>query len=171
MKEAHGSHEVSLDNFVRSELPRLYRVAVRMTGSRDLADDLVGTSLMHAAKAWNTFDGRFPIAWIHRIMLNVYLRQNQRDQHYKAVSLDAISDEPSGENVHTVVSEKLESRAILASLDLISADHKAIIILCDIEDLNYDEVAQILEISRGTVASRLHRARKALVMVHGLKTC
>ncbi len=155
-----------LDTFVRSELPRLYRIAVRMTGSRDQADDLVGITLMYAAKSWKDFDGRFPIAWLHRIMQNAYIRLNQNELKHQTIALEQVAEKESRTDIHQETLQRIEIVSLMESLHKLSPDHRAVITLCDIEEINYDQVALILEIPRGTLCSRLYRARRALIALH-----
>ena len=162
-KSIHSQQKVDLDEFVRAELPRLYRIAQRLTATADQADDLVGITLLNAAKAWKEFDGAYPLAWLHRIMQNAYIRESQKQFKQRGVDLDLVAEQESSQNIHIELESKMQTEMILRSLSKLSAEHRVVITLCDIEELNYEEVAKVLNIPRGTLCSRLHRARKMLV--------
>ncbi|MBL8048700.1 MAG: sigma-70 family RNA polymerase sigma factor [Chthonomonas sp.] len=153
----------ALCKLVRTELARLYRVAFRLTGSSVRAEDLVGTTLHAAAKAWDHFDGAHPSAWLLRIMTNANFRQGSIEARHRHAHLDSISEEASPHAVDEIVMHRLATSEVLAGLLQLNPDQQMVIILCDIEEMSYDEVALALEIPRGTVCSRLYRARRALI--------
>jgi RNA polymerase sigma-70 factor (ECF subfamily) len=161
---------VSSDAFRRyvvPELPVLLRVARRITGNATDAEDLVQETVLRAYRAVDRFDGRYPRAWLLTILRNTWRNMNRR---VRPRLLDAEDDEllvpaagadrRSGAEEH-VVDDMLDAD-LAAELRDLSANHRAVVTLVDIDGLTYQEAADLLGVPTGTVMSRLHRARKRL---------
>jgi len=159
---ARLSSRDALCDLVRVELSRLYRVAHRLTGNSTRAEDLVGATLLAAAKGWAGFDGAHPSAWLIRIMTNTNFRLGTTEAKHRHAVLDSIPNEPVVTTTETMILNRITAETVLEGLQKLSAEQRMVIILCDIEELTYEEVALALDIPRGTVCSRLYRARKAL---------
>ena len=158
---------------------RAFNLAYRLTGSRDDAAEAVQEAFLKAYRGLNGFRGDSSFyTWFFRIMVNV-VRSGQR---FRAVrpqehSLDAAprrdgSDTPRGPRIADIPARdpdpseeaaRMERKKLveeaLAELD---ADQRTIIVLRDIEGRGYADIAWLLGCPRGTVKSRLHRARMAL---------
>lgn len=147
---------------VRAELPLLYRVAFRITGRADEAEELVAQTLYQAARGWSGFDGRYPSAWLIRILHNAYFKMLKTAQRFEVDDLDLIGDVDAGQDVHREVVLRWSQEIILSALNRLSTEFRLAIILCDIEEMSYDEVQEALGIPRGTLCSRLHRARRQM---------
>lgn len=158
MEACTGDRE-KLNRLVRTELPRLYRIALRFTGSRSEAEDLVSQTLLQAVKGWDGFDGRYPMAWLVKIMTHTLAKTRSMAATLPLQNAEAI---PESRSIEDEVILRTSLDAILKALDELSEEHKMVITLCDIEQLSYAEVSEALDIPAGTIASRLFRARKAL---------
>jgi RNA polymerase sigma-70 factor (ECF subfamily) len=143
------------------ELPVLYRVARRLTLDDSEAEDLVGQSLLLAAKAWNSFDGRFARSWLIRILKNEHLATRRRKASKPEAALDDV-DEPSDEGFWEEVSWRAVGSQVMAELDKLPAEYRMAVALCDVEQLSYEEAAAAMDVPIGTVRSRLFRGRKLL---------
>jgi RNA polymerase sigma-70 factor (ECF subfamily) len=140
----------------------LFRMATRMLADAGKAEDVVQEVYLQAWKSFDRFEtGTNCRAWLFRILFNSI-------HHYrrKWFNLRFVKD---GEDVLEFaqaaplpVGEKLTDKEVLAALDAIPADFRAVVLLADVEEFAYKEVAQILNIPIGTVMSRLSRARKLL---------
>lgn len=151
---------MSLSGFegaVCREIEILYRVAFRLTQHHDDAEDLVGQTLLKAASAWPTFDGRHLRSWLIRILRNAYSNSLRNPG-----SATLLTDLPSQLDVHREVAERIEHAAILLALNQLPRDQRLAIVLCDIEELSYGDAAIALGVPLGTLQSRLFRARKSL---------
>ncbi len=155
---------------VLAELPVLLRVARRLTRDAADAEDLVQDTLVRAYRAFDRFDGRYPRAWLLTILRNTHsnqLRKRRPDLMDDEVA-GRIPDRGRGGRVDGVAEAALHDdldpvvRSALAGL---SAKHRAVVALVDIDGLTYKEAADMLEVPVGTVMSRLHRAR-AKVRTH-----
>lgn len=157
--EARTGDREKLNRLVRAELPRLYRIALRFTGSRSEAEDLVSQTLLQAVRGWDGFDGRYPVAWLVKIMTHTLAKTRSMVATLPLQDAEAV---PESRSVEDEVMIRTSLDAILKALDELSEEHKMVITLCDIEQLSYAEVSEALDIPAGTIASRLFRARKAL---------
>ena len=163
-------HDQRFREQVLVELPVLLRVARRLTRDTVDAEDLVQDTLVRAYRAFERFDGRYPRAWLLTILRNTHsnqLRRRRPDLMGDEVA-GRIPDRGRGGRVDGVVEAALHDdldpvvRGALAGL---SAKHRAVVALVDIDGLTYKEAAEMLEVPVGTVMSRLHRAR-AKVRTH-----
>jgi RNA polymerase sigma-70 factor, ECF subfamily len=150
---------------VLSELEVLYRVARRLTRTATEAEDLVQDALLRAYRGFDGFDGRYPRAWLLTILRNTHvnrLRKRQPDllddevaQRLPARGADGRQDGTSERALHDEFDPLV--RDALAGL---SANHRAVIALVDLDGLSYQEAAEVIGVPVGTVMSRLHRARR-----------
>jgi len=161
---------------VLPELEVLLRVARRLTRSPNDAEDLVQDTLLRAFRAFDGFDGRYPRAWLLTILRNTHInriRKRRPDilddevaQRLPARGQDGRQDGTSERALHDELDPIV--RDALASL---SANHRAVIALVDLDGLTYKEAADVLDVPVGTVMSRLHRARRkvrAHLEAHGI---
>jgi RNA polymerase sigma-70 factor (ECF subfamily) len=140
----------------------LYRTAVRLMGDAGRAEDVVQEVYLQAWKSFDRFEsGTNCRAWLFKILF--YCANHQRRRWFRFPLLKE-SEEFLEANLTAKesVPEKLTDGEILAALDRISEDFRAVVMLVDVEEFAYKEVAEILNIPIGTVMSRLSRARKAL---------
>ncbi|MBX3115581.1 MAG: sigma-70 family RNA polymerase sigma factor [Fimbriimonadaceae bacterium] len=152
-------NSLNFEREVSPELPVLYRVAKRLGCKHEEAEDLVQTCLIKAYKAWDRFDGQHLRSWLIRILRNERLMviRSQKD----VLSLDEHEDlDIPVEGFWTALSGKLDAERILAAIEQLSPNYRLTIHLCDVEEMSYEEAAQIMDIPIGTVRSRLSRARQ-----------
>lgn len=149
--------------YVEPEVPVLYRVALTMTGQPADAEDLVQDTLVRAYRAIDRFDGAHPRAWLltilrntHRNRLRTRIPSLLRGTDHENTLLDRSDPACSAEDV--VVDAQFES-VVAEALAALPAMHRVVVQLVDIDGLTYAEAAHALGIPRGTVMSRLHRAR------------
>lgn len=155
---------------------RLYNAAVRVVGHPDDAADVVQEAFLNAYQALPAFKGDSEFfTWLYRIAFNaaVSLRRKKRP----AASLDAPPGDgprpepadPSEEARPGAALERTEDeRQLYAALDRLSEEHRAVLLMKDIDGLKYEEIAAVLGVPVGTVRSRLHRARLELRGLLGL---
>lgn len=150
----------------------LYNYALRMAGDQLEADDLVQDTYMRAFRFFHKFErGTNCKAWLFRIMKNCYInkyRKNKKEPSkvdYEDVQnfYDSIRDDvvDSNDLEHKVFSNLLDDD-VMNALNSLQDDYKTVVILCDLEGLSYEEIAEFLDVPIGTVRSRLHRGRKIL---------
>jgi RNA polymerase sigma-70 factor (ECF subfamily) len=158
---------VSTATFADLALPlfdQLYNFAHWLTQDRHEAEDLVQETYAKALRGFSGFQpGTNFRAWIFRILRNSFLTSRtglkstvplEEDAHETIPSVD-----PSPEDV---LLEQASRDTVRGALNELSMPFREILLLCDVEEMSYEEIAQVLTIPQGTVMSRLHRARKAL---------
>jgi len=140
----------------------LYRSARRTLGSQTEAEDVVQETYLQAWKSFHRFEPGTNIrAWMFKIMFHVI--NHHRRKTYRLVTLkeeeefmfEQMTYEPP-------VSPELRDEDILAALDRVPQNFRAVILLADVQEFSYREVAEALGIPIGTVMSRLNRGRQML---------
>lgn len=147
--------------------PALYRLALRLTGDPDEAEDVLQEALIRACNSVAEFEGRSSLGtWLHRIVLTTALMRLRRQQ--PQVPLDDAGQAPAlhappeaHEPAHTLLSEELRNQ-IEAALLTLPAALRAAFVLRDLEGLSTRAAAEALGISEAALKVRLHRARLAL---------
>jgi RNA polymerase sigma-70 factor (ECF subfamily) len=155
---------------------KVFRLAYQVLRDQEEALDAAQEAFVKAFRALPAFKGDSAFyTWLFRITMNVALdRRRQRAARVKSLGAEdvtpeewertAVSTDPDPEDVATSAERRDRIRK---GLDSLSEHHRAIIILSDIEGLQYREIAEVLGIPMGTVMSRLHHARKRLRQVLG----
>jgi RNA polymerase sigma-70 factor, ECF subfamily len=152
---------------------QVYRVARRLVGTREEAEDLVQETYARAFRSWRTYTpGTNMRAWLLRILTNLNLDRGRRIQrspdvqpleesdYYLANRLADRAGEDALEQERVV--EQLSQDSIVSALSSLPHDFRDVVVLVDIGDFSYADAAQILDIPMGTVMSRLHRGRRLL---------
>jgi RNA polymerase sigma-70 factor (ECF subfamily) len=140
----------------------LYRAACRILRDPERASDVIQEVYLQAWKSFYRFEsGTNCKAWLYKILFNSI--HHYRRKWFRLPVLKE-SEEFLLDNLEasTPVSDKLSDAEILSALDKIAPDYKSVVLLVDVEEFAYKEVAEILDIPIGTVMSRLSRGRKAL---------
>jgi RNA polymerase sigma-70 factor (ECF subfamily) len=163
-------------DFEREALPHLsalYAAALRMTRNEKDAEDLVQDTLLRAYRFFDTFQaGTNCKAWLFRILTNVFCN-NYRDREREHVVLTEVESSPAnleqfvgggvdGRDTETALLGRMVSADVEKALASVPADFRMAVILADLEDFSYKEIAEIMECPAGTVMSRLFRGRKIL---------
>jgi len=163
-------------DFEREALPHLsalYAAALRMTRNEKDAEDLVQDALLRAYRFFDTFQaGTNCKAWLFRILTNVFCN-NYRDREREHVVLTEAESSPAnleqfvgggvdGRDTETALLGRMVSADVEKALAAVPADFRMAVILADLEDFSYKEIAEIMECPAGTVMSRLFRGRKIL---------
>jgi RNA polymerase sigma-70 factor (ECF subfamily) len=151
------------DALVVPEIPVLWRAAYAITRDAFEAEDLVQDTLLRAYRFLDNFDGRHIRAWLLTILRNTHVNRNRR----RRPSLLRSGDVPETASPKTPSAEDETVRdqfngAIDAALQSLSPKYARVVELVDIAGLTYEEAAAALGVPKGTVMSRLHRARRQL---------
>ena len=152
---------------------QVYRVARRLVGSREEAEDLVQQTYERAFRSWRQYTpGTNLRAWLLRILTNLNIDRGRRQQRApQTTSIDEHPDyylynkieEAEGRPLDEErVIEKLSQGSIVDALAHVPHNFRDVLVLVDIGEFSYADTAQILDIPIGTVMSRLHRGRRIL---------
>jgi RNA polymerase sigma-70 factor, ECF subfamily len=141
---------------------QLFRVALRLCREPGKAEDLVQEAYLQAWRSFHRFElGTNLRAWLFKIMFNTYY-SNQRKARLQLVPVEETLAETLTYDPPTPA--RLTDEDVLGALERLPRDFQIPVVLADVEELSYREVAEALEIPLGTVMSRLHRGRKLLRM-------
>jgi RNA polymerase sigma-70 factor (ECF subfamily) len=142
---------------------RLYRLAVSLIGNAADAEDVLQEAFTGAYRGLTGFEGRASVkTWLTRILViqvAKWRRDRKRRRSDTAIDGGEEDAQPAGSGGAGVVDARLD---VHAAVQRLSAEHREVIALREFEHLSYDEMAEVLELPRGTVESRLHRARAEL---------
>ena len=153
------------EQVVRDHSARVYRLAYRLSGNPQDAEDLTQETFVRVFRSLADFSPGTFEGWLHRITTNVFLDRMRRKQRirFDALSDDAAARLPSREvGPEQHYTDTHFDDDVQRALDALSPDFRAAVVLCDIEGLSYEEVAATLDIKLGTVRSRIHRGRAQL---------
>ena len=151
---------------VRRHEKAIFNLAYRMLGDYDDAAEISQEVFLSAYRAIGQFRGEANFStWLYRIALNhaITRRKSMNSRQKRLVPLDGseIIDEAQVGPSETL--EKKERRErVQSALNELEPEDASVILLRDLQDISYEDVARMLEIPVGTVKSRLHRARQAL---------
>jgi RNA polymerase sigma-70 factor (ECF subfamily) len=148
---------------------RLYNAAIRLVDNAEDAADVVQDAFLNAYQSLHSFKGDAEFfTWLYRIAFNTAISLKRKRR--AAVSLDAVGpeggidpDDPSDYVKPGLALERTEEeRQLQEAMVRLSHEHREVLVLKDIEGMQYDEIAEILKVPIGTIRSRLHRARLEL---------
>lgn len=173
----NAGHPEAYADLVRKYQDRVFNTCWRICGHLEDASDITQEAFLKAFEGLDRFRGQSGFyTWVFRIAVNLALSHRRAAARSRTVSWDQRTDAS-----HTQAAElarrgatdpvddpaRAQSRAelhghVAAALGTLDHDHRAVIVLRDIEGFDYGQIAELLEIPPGTVKSRLHRARAAL---------
>jgi len=148
-----------------------YHVAYRILGEADASADATQDAFLRAYKAIKQYRGGSFKAWILRIVTNTCYDQLRLKQRRPTASLEALLvAEPApgpffvdqAESPEAYVERQELGRTLQAGINALPPDQRIALTLCDVADMNYQEIAQTMKVSLGTVKSRISRARAKL---------
>lgn len=144
---------------------RIYRVCLRIVGDPEDARDAAQDAIVSGLRTIRSFRGDAAFTtWMHRIAVNAcydLLRRRRRQPMLHVVADDGWEAEP-GPPAADHADEVAGTIAVAEALSRVPEEFRAALVLADVEDLPYDEIASILGVAIGTVKSRVHRGRAAL---------
>jgi RNA polymerase sigma-70 factor (ECF subfamily) len=141
----------------------LFRTAKRLTMNLVEAEDLVQETFMQAWKSFAHYEiGTNCRAWLYKILFNKFdhLRRKKYTQAKYFQEADDLVFLSAAYNA--TIPENLTDKQILAALDKLPEHYRSVVLLADVHEFDYKEIAEVLEIPIGTVMSRLSRARTQL---------
>ena len=164
---ARGGDKRAFGQLIRRHQKRLFRFVLGLVGSFDQAEDIVQEAFVKAYQALDTFEmGRDFYPWLSTIARNRALNLIARDERKE--SLDKIQeqgfDSSSGrpDPLAQVIASENQQR-FFEALKALPEQYRTVFVLRHFEDMSYEEISRQLKIARGTVDSRLYRARQLLV--------
>lgn len=153
------------EEVVRDHSARVFRLAYRLTGNRQDAEDLTQEVFVRVFRSLSSYTPGTFEGWLHRITTNLFLDQVRRKQRIRFDALPEDADDRLPGNdlgPERMWEHNNLDHDVQAALDTLPADFRAAVVLCDIEGLSYEEIAATLDVKLGTVRSRIHRGRAQL---------
>ena len=146
---------------------RLYNFACWLTQDRHEAEDLVQETYAKALKGFSSFQpGTNFRAWIFKILRNAFLTSRTGLKVSATVPLDSEGEEEHvptvRETPETILLQRADWQLVQQALEQLPVAYREVLLLCEVEEMSYQEMAVMLAIPMGTVMSRLSRARRAL---------
>ncbi len=166
---------IEFEKLVSRTKRQAYNIAYRMTGNRDDAEDLTQEAYLRAFRSFGTYNRTMPFeGWFFRILSNLFIDLMRRRPKMKPLSLDQpMSEEDSDDNLllqipddmagpeETLMEQVLDER-LQGALNTLPDVFRTAVLLCDVHGKSYDEIAELMDSSIGTVRSRIHRGRTLL---------
>ena len=153
-------------------LDSLYNFGLRLTSDPNDAEDLVQDTIVKAYRFFSSYEkGTNAKAWLFRILKNSYInnyrRQSKKPQEVDYDEVSSFYESIRAERTETSDLEDKMFRELIDdeltnALDQIPEDFRTVVLLCDVEDFTYEEIANMLDVPIGTIRSRLHRGRNLL---------
>jgi RNA polymerase sigma-70 factor (ECF subfamily) len=146
---------------------QLYNFAHWLTQNREEAEDLVQETYAKALKGFSSFQlGTNFRAWMYRILRNTFLTSRTGLKAASTIPLGSEEDGPElaveSETPETLLLKSSNSQLVQIAIDTLPVHFREILLLCEVEEMSYQEIAETLSVPVGTVMSRLSRARKTL---------
>lgn len=153
MRDAQRGSTVAFEQLFRRHWPRAYRAALLVVGDASAAEDIAQESFLAAVRALDRFDRRRPFGpWLHRIVVNRAIDWSRSRSLRRELAADNAPEPAAAER-----GEPEHARALAAALADLAPEHRAVIVLRYLLDYTPGEIAELLELPRGTVNSRLRR--------------
>lgn len=167
IQETLQGSPVAFGRLVEKYQDRLYNTMLHFVGDAEETMDVVQEAFVHAYLNLSSFQGESAFyTWLYRIAFNIAATYHRRKKPVQ--SIDRLyaetgqeSPDPGHSPAHRVEQEE-RSQKVRQAIAMLSEDHRAVLVLRDLDGYTYEEIAQILGIPIGTVRSRLHRARLEL---------
>jgi RNA polymerase sigma-70 factor, ECF subfamily len=161
----------AFEALLKKSYRQAYSLALRLTGNPSEAEDLVQESFVRAFRFFHRYDDSLPFTnWLYRIMSNAHIDSVRRKGRLRLSSLEQPT--PTGLSTTEVPDESaapdrdLWNRSMgermQAGLGSMTPEFRTAVLLADVEGMAYEEIAEVMGTSVGTVRSRIHRGRKQL---------
>ncbi len=159
------------EGLMRDSYRQAYSLALRLSGNTGEAEDLVQETYVRAFRFFHRYDSALPFtSWLFRIMTNVHIDAVRRRSRLKLVSMDQAGvdgsttwDLPDLEaSPEARILERSLEEPIQLALQSMTSEFRIAVLLADVQGMAYEEIAEVMQTSIGTVRSRIHRGRKQL---------
>lgn len=174
-RDGRTAAQREFETLYRRSSRRAYNLAYRMLGNAAEAEDVTQDAFVRAWRHFGQYDPARPFeGWLFRIVTNLVVDLKRRQKRVMVYSLDAPLGKDSegaaltldlpdpSANPEQMLLQDTFSEPLQNALDALPKDYRAAVLLADVEELTYDEIADILRCPIGTVRSRIHRARQLL---------
>lgn len=166
MQRVRSGDSAAFHDLVDRYAGRLYSAAYALVGNAADAEDVVQETLAGAFTSARSFRGEASVkTWLLKILVRQAARNRRSRKRWRFLSLSIGTESSPGDTGPAVSGNQSEAESKLdvpEMLQVLSAEHREVIVLRELQGMSYEEMAQTLGVPRGTVESRLHRARREL---------
>jgi RNA polymerase sigma-70 factor (ECF subfamily) len=174
VNQCRAGEQAAFKELVERYQRKVFQIALSMLHSREDALDVTQEAFIRVHKYLDHFKGSSSFyTWVYRIVVNLCIDHLRKDEKMQTLDYDDTIGHSEGESAELLTSslgtnpgeafDRKELRAqIKEALEDLSPTHRAIIIMREVEDLSYSEMAEIMQCSKGTIMSRLFHARRRL---------
>jgi RNA polymerase sigma-70 factor (ECF subfamily) len=165
IRRAQSGDRAAFGDFVQLTQARLFTLLVRIMGDREEARELSQEAYLKALMALPSFrNGAAPYTWLYRIGVNLAIGRLRKVRRHRLFSLDlahgrASEGSPAADEP-TLRRER--DQQVLSALGRLDSEYRAVLVMRDVDGLDYKDISDVLELPIGTVKSRIFRARLAL---------
>lgn len=168
-RSATAQRHAEFEALVAQDWERFWRFAYRLTGDRDLAEDLLSETLIDAFTAFDRYRGEKFASWFFKMLTTNRIDMARKAKRRPAESLDTVFSETEGKDIpdlrnnpESLLLNPLYSEPVQQALDSLPLENRVAVLLADVEGYDYVEIASMLRIPIGTVRSRISRGREKL---------
>jgi RNA polymerase sigma-70 factor (ECF subfamily) len=159
-RKAAGGDERAFSTLVQRHMERLFRLAWSLVGNAADAEDAVQETLAGAYDGLKKFRAQSSVkTWLTQILVRQAALVRRKRKRHAAGSIEAAEGQPAVEGGSEGIGRAMD---LYAALERLSPDHRQVLVLREFEQMSYEEMALVVGVPRGTVESRLHRARSEL---------
>ena len=161
----------AFENLMRQTHRQAFTLAYRLTGNTTEAEDLVQDTYVRAFRFFHRYDRNLSFtSWLYRIMANTHIDMMRRKGRFKLTSLDQTGADGAstwefaddGPNAERAMLNVSMSEHVQKALNSMTPEFRTAVLLADVEGMAYEEIADAMSTSVGTVRSRIHRGRKQI---------
>ncbi len=159
MRRAAAGDPRAFHALIDRHAQRLFRLAASLVGNATDAEDVLQETFIGAFRGSRSFEGRSSVrTWLTRILVTQAARWHRDRKRTRTQSMDeSIPASAVGPTAGVDASIDVD-----AAMQRLSSEHRQVLVLREFEQMSYDEIAEVLGVPRGTVESRLHRARSEM---------
>jgi RNA polymerase sigma-70 factor, ECF subfamily len=164
--ECREGNAASFGELVSRYQDRLFNSVLRLVDNAEDARDVVQEAFLHAYQSLHSFKGdSLFFTWLYRIAVNTAISMKRKQRPVLRIhsgddqtAIDPLDPSESNRPGHAIEMAE-EERKVHEALNKLSAEHRAVLVMKDMEGMKYEEMAEVLGVPVGTIRSRLHRAR------------
>jgi RNA polymerase sigma-70 factor (ECF subfamily) len=166
-----ATSQEKFEDLLKQTHKQAFSLAYRLTGNQSDAEDLMQDSYIRAYRFFHRYKEEMPFSsWIYRIMTNLFIDGSRKKGKYKLESIEGrewngsapVEIADGGGNPEELLLTQVMESDLHEGLQKMTADFRVAVLLADVEGYSYEEIAEIMGTSVGTVRSRIHRGRKQL---------
>jgi RNA polymerase sigma-70 factor, ECF subfamily len=167
MKRAQAGDDLAFEEIIARHSGRLYGLALYLSGQASDAEDILQETLLGAYEALHSFESRSSVkTWLSRILVRQAARHHRSQKVRRKAQPVSLSEESQamleGSTAGPTADREAVRMDVMDVLQSLSAEHREIIVLRDLNGLSYQQISEVLGVPAGTVESRIFRARQEL---------